>query len=590
MGRTRWFGVRGALVLLAGVPMLVAALTVGWLVVRIHNEAIASLEQAEAVQRFELVSQTVAQFDGELALMDAWSRSGELQSGDSADIIGLWVLVVTADSDAAWAELSRADDIETSVLARIVGLRDGLEQHRSAYAAGEPDRVATSVVALRDELAGLSEDLAAVAVADVGDVGPELTELVALQASLNDEAVLLTEQLVTGTASAQDRESLVVASTRSDLLLDGFGRGLPPSVAGPDRELSDGEHWDAWVDLRLLALASTPELASERSPTEVLGSIQEGTAFVTATNDLVANRFDAIADSARADGELAMRQRNLIAASGLVLVVVAVTAALIIGRALAGRIRRLAGVASRVSAGDLDIDPLDLGGRDEVAELAAAMDEMVVTLRRVNGQLGALAAGRTDDPAFVEELPGPIGRSLRSAIRRLGRSTEELKRQATHDALTGLLDRNGLDELIDSWDAQRTESTGVVVLDLDGFKLINDDHGHRAGDEVLRGIAGRLSSVARSSDVVARVGGDEFVVLLAPGVDAQVTEQVSHRLVELVRQPVTVDGIPLRVGASVGWVLAAPGTPTGDALGRADAAMYEAKRAGKGRAVGAGMA
>ena len=140
--------------LLAGVPMLVAALTVGWLVVRIHNEAIASLEQAEAVQRFELVSQTVAQFDGELALMDAWSRSGELQSGDSADIIGLWVLVVTADSAAAWAELSRADDIETSVLARIVGLRDGLEQQQSAYAAGEPDRVATSVGALRDELAG----------------------------------------------------------------------------------------------------------------------------------------------------------------------------------------------------------------------------------------------------------------------------------------------------------------------------------------------------------------------------------------------------------------------------------------------------
>jgi diguanylate cyclase (GGDEF)-like protein len=128
---------------------------------------------------------------------------------------------------------------------------------------------------------------------------------------------------------------------------------------------------------------------------------------------------------------------------------------------------------------------------------------------------------------------------------------------------------------------------GVLYLDLDGFKGVNDTLGHAAGDVLLRAVANRLRAVARKTDVVARLGGDEFLVLLADlpgGVDAAaVVRSVAARIVDEVNEPVAVAGDEARVSASVGISLYPWDAADAAALiANADAAMYVSKRSGRG--------
>jgi len=132
---------------------------------------------------------------------------------------------------------------------------------------------------------------------------------------------------------------------------------------------------------------------------------------------------------------------------------------------------------------------------------------------------------------------------------------------------------------------------GLLLMDLDGFKLVNDVHGHDAGDAVLVEIAQRLQSDVRSEDVVARLGGDEFAVLLGYlDADKQIAHDkalgIAEKLISLVSQPFYFDGGTLRVGASIGVrLLGFEDLDTETALREADIAMYRAKQAGGGCAV-----
>jgi diguanylate cyclase (GGDEF)-like protein len=156
----------------------------------------------------------------------------------------------------------------------------------------------------------------------------------------------------------------------------------------------------------------------------------------------------------------------------------------------------------------------------------------------------------------------------------------QLARQARRDPLTGLANRTVLgDRLI------RTEPTpdapvAVLYLDLDGFKRINDEYGHEAGDAVLLAVSVRLSAAVREGDLVARLGGDEFV-LLCPGVPGDEAIRLAERIITDVARPVVFEGHHLTVGASVG-IAASSDAPEG-LVRSADAAMYEAKRQGRGR-------
>ncbi len=164
----------------------------------------------------------------------------------------------------------------------------------------------------------------------------------------------------------------------------------------------------------------------------------------------------------------------------------------------------------------------------------------------------------------------------------------ELVRQAAHDSLTGLPNRTRSLELLASTlsRAQRTGAmTGLLFVDLDGFKAVNDTFGHGAGDDVLRAVAQRMAAVVRASDLVGRLGGDEFVVVLDPLVDEHAAVVVGDRLVAEVSRPVyRADGQEVSVGASVGVAISQDGrTDAGVLLVEADTAAYRAKRRGRGR-------
>ncbi|MDI4635447.1 diguanylate cyclase [Pelomonas sp. V22] len=159
----------------------------------------------------------------------------------------------------------------------------------------------------------------------------------------------------------------------------------------------------------------------------------------------------------------------------------------------------------------------------------------------------------------------------------------EMEEAAFHDALTGLPNRTLLgDRLGQALEQAKRQGQQLVVayMDLDGFKIVNDTHGHDAGDEILRAVAQRLVVTMRSCDTVARLGGDEFVMILSPaGTQAEV-EEVFRRVHDAVAQPVELPGGNLvQVGASVGlaWY-PADGTESSALLSLADERMFVAKR------------
>jgi diguanylate cyclase (GGDEF)-like protein/PAS domain S-box-containing protein len=169
---------------------------------------------------------------------------------------------------------------------------------------------------------------------------------------------------------------------------------------------------------------------------------------------------------------------------------------------------------------------------------------------------------------------------------RLQRQLEQL---ALYDELTGLANRKLLQEqLTDAIASALRDATyiGLMFIDLDGFKAVNDELGHDVGDSVLREVATRLTSVVRQNDLVGRLGGDEFVVI-CEAVDEDSARVVAERITEAIRAPYEGVPAPLGISASVGVVLTNPGAaavPTGDALLiRADAAMYRSKNSGRDR-------
>lgn len=120
------------------------------------------------------------------------------------------------------------------------------------------------------------------------------------------------------------------------------------------------------------------------------------------------------------------------------------------------------------------------------------------------------------------------------------------------------------------------------MVDLDGFKGVNDNHGHRAGDALLRQIGNRLAMTARESDTVARIGGDEFVVLIAGADDLTAVRQAASRLMSSFHKPFHVEGRTVQTAASVGLAIHDDSLTPDELLRRADDAMYTAKRAGGG--------
>ncbi len=158
------------------------------------------------------------------------------------------------------------------------------------------------------------------------------------------------------------------------------------------------------------------------------------------------------------------------------------------------------------------------------------------------------------------------------------RLEEQLLRRAQTDLLTGLGNRRALfDALARHLDPRLGGAgCGVLFCDLDDFKAVNDRHGHAVGDRVLTHVADRLRELAGPDDLVARFGGDEFV-LLSPAGDAERLRALAERVVQRLRDPLPGPAGDLVVGVSVGIATAGPGEAADDLIARADSAMYGAK-------------
>ncbi|HJV03999.1 MAG TPA: bifunctional diguanylate cyclase/phosphodiesterase, partial [Actinomycetota bacterium] len=180
-----------------------------------------------------------------------------------------------------------------------------------------------------------------------------------------------------------------------------------------------------------------------------------------------------------------------------------------------------------------------------------------------------------------------LGRQDRATAREREVLEERLRHQALHDPLTGLANRALLASHLEIALARARRHgrlLAVLLIDLDGFKFLNDRIGHSQGDLVLMMVADRLRLQIRPTDTVARLGGDEFAVLLEEIDEAESAVVVTRRIRRTIEEPMTVEGRELQVRASVGIAVSEAGRePVDELLRNADVAMYAAKTRGKGR-------
>ena len=186
--------------------------------------------------------------------------------------------------------------------------------------------------------------------------------------------------------------------------------------------------------------------------------------------------------------------------------------------------------------------------------------------------------------ARLQDRTQRLAATLQSTNTQLQSANDELQRRAFLDPLTGLPNRllfeDRLTHARSRGEGRNARRLAVLFVDLDGFKPVNDSLGHAAGDELLKAVAGRLRAVARESDTVARIGGDEFVLLLEDLVDAADAVTVAGRAVAALAKPFTYKGRNLQVSASVGVAVHPDHGTVAHLMAHADAAMYAAKRTG----------
>jgi diguanylate cyclase (GGDEF)-like protein len=225
---------------------------------------------------------------------------------------------------------------------------------------------------------------------------------------------------------------------------------------------------------------------------------------------------------------------------------------------------------------------LDAEGLREVLAVPLRGDAGVFGALLVADRLGDLRTFHPDDARLLETVADHAVAALRTA-----ELVQELRHEALHDALTGLPNRAHLQRQMGSAFAElavgRSSGVAAMILDLDGFKQVNDTLGHQHGDLLLVEIAARLSAAVATDGLVARLGGDEFAILLTDAHDDDCVRTLGRRVLRSLEPPVTLAGTAASVGGSLGAALAP--RDAHDAAGLlkcADIAMYGAKTSGGG--------
>ncbi len=216
--------------------------------------------------------------------------------------------------------------------------------------------------------------------------------------------------------------------------------------------------------------------------------------------------------------------------------------------------------------------------------MTSSEDELAKKLARLERKLARTEAARDEAEHLLESKTLELYKALRDAEN----TRDMLYAQANSDPLTGLANRRQLEQTFEQLFALNVRDAcipiGLLLIDLDGFKPINDTYGHEAGDWVLHQIAQRLTVAARATDCVARIGGDEFVLLCPQVRGEQDLMTVSDRVRTEIMKPVQVTDHTSILSASIGCAMGTRSSTLGQLLREADTAMYHAKRAGKNRA------
>ena len=203
---------------------------------------------------------------------------------------------------------------------------------------------------------------------------------------------------------------------------------------------------------------------------------------------------------------------------------------------------------------------------------------------KVAAQAMALAIQRHSLQA-LQEQERMLEQRVAERTEALAAANERLRELAMKDPLTGLANRTALRQHLEqAWQRalRRRELLALILLDLDGFKPVNDSYGHEAGDLLLGQVAARLQESARTTDLVARLGGDEFVLVCESIGSTQQAEAAAARILDILGEPFYLLGEEIHIGASIG-ISFGPGAGSAALLREADRAMYRAKAAGRNR-------
>lgn len=275
--------------------------------------------------------------------------------------------------------------------------------------------------------------------------------------------------------------------------------------------------------------------------------------------------FELPEDEAMADANHLTNLLMLVFFGGLVALAVL---AYLVGSAISVPIRKLVDDSGRIAQGDVWHE-IRVDRSDEVGQIQYAVEEMRVSLKQQIDHLDAQIAERTADLEYANE---------------------QLAIDASQDKLTGLANRQVLLEFtqqaLTRFKQCHDHNFAVLFFDFDRFKIVNDSLGHATGDALLCSIADRFRKICRDTDLVARFGGDEFVVCLGSIENAQHAMGISERLLHAFEAVHEIGGHRIVSTASIGLVISEPRYNSADEMIRdADAAMYEAKLAGKGQII-----
>jgi len=593
-----------SLLALVAVPVIGLAGAAGLVVDQRHDVARASETAAAQVRAAVLldavragVTQEVVPVLGEAVLEDPTTAASV-----GVDVSGIAALAGPAIS-------AQLRSVQAATDAAVAGTR-------GSVAAGEAQAAAVRVARLR-----------AAATGDVTAVFTQYQELVAdLSRQVDSHLDAARDQSLDG-AGAQAVDDLSIAqlgSTSASLEVPLYLGSL--SVAADDRAAARSSFLQAWGGYRAAdadithqsgALARRAWVAATGTPAarQVDATVDAGaltgsavslpqflalTTANTSRDAAVRRAVETIgADAVRVTAQPARRadaqlRQFLVLGAALLLLTLGVTVA--VHRFIARPLRRLAAAAGSVRDGEL----LDVGegGPREVRTVARGLEAAVASLRRVRAQAQAVADGDITSSVVREPLAGPLGAVVHASITQMIGAIHERERlqaslahQASHDALTDLPNRAQALVLIRGalHRAQRSgQPLGLLFVDLDHFKQVNDSLGHAAGDEVLRTVSRRMQATVRGGDAVCRLGGDEFVVLVEAARDHHELVELGQRLIADVSAPVALGERTARVGASVGITVSdprggdCPDTTPDRLLQEADAAAYHAKDSGRG--------